>query len=271
MDKKISIRWAALSQSGTKNPENEDSWIAFSSDAKASTRLAESGEMLLELSDLVFAVSDGMGGGNAGEIASSLILEQLAERIPETFRAAAAGFFPDSISHLADVIRRVNEEINRIGEESENNKGMSATLALSWFSPENMYLANIGDSRVYRCRAEKIEQVSKDHTAAWASWKRGDIREVEYRSHPRRSALYEVMGGGHENVFPFFAAIPFMEGDRFLLCSDGLIDGVWERHIGESLMDSATPEECCSALLKRAVANSGIDDTTLIVIHIGAI
>jgi PPM family protein phosphatase len=121
---------------------------------------------------------------------------------------------------------------------------------------------------VYLSRDGKTEQLSKDHTSAWGQWKRGEIKEVEYRVHPRRAALYEVVGGGHQNVCPHFAAVPYQRGDRFLVCSDGLIDGVWERHIANALAEGQTPETTCAILLKRAMDNSGIDDTTLVVIHI---
>lgn len=230
--------------------------------------LGDVGESSVTNQDMVFAVSDGMGGGNAGDLASSLILKQMALAIPETFKAAASGFFPDSISHLECALKELHEHINDAGSKAEDVKGMAATLALTWFTPENMYLANVGDSRVYRCRDGKTEQLSKDHTSAWSAWKRGEIHEVQYRCHPRRAALYEVVGGGHLTVCPYFAAVPYEKGDRFLVCSDGLIDGVWERHIAEALHESETPEQTSEVLLKRAIENSGVDDTTLVVIHV---
>ena len=262
------IRWAAATRSGSRKPRNDDSWIAFSSDLNGAVRLGEVGEGSIATQDLVFAVSDGMGGGNAGDMASSLILERMAAVIPETFKAAASGFFPDSISHLQQALKEVHEHINEAAAGVEDQKGMAATLALTWFTPDNMYLANVGDSRVYLSRAGKTEQLSKDHTAAWGQWKRGEIKEVEYRVHPRRAALYEVVGGGHKTVCPYFGAVPYQRGDRFLVCSDGLIDGVWERHIANALGEGDTPESTCAILLKRAMDNSGIDDTTLVVIHI---
>jgi protein phosphatase len=264
----VIFRWAGATVSGTRKPRNDDSWVVFSSDINGATKLGDSGESTVETCDLVFAVSDGMGGGNAGDLASSLILERMAAIIPETFRAAASGFFPDSIAHLQQAIKEVHEHINQAASATEDIKGMAATLALTWFTPDNMYLANVGDSRIYLSRGGKLEQISKDHNTAWAQWKRGEIREIQYRTHPRRSVLYEVVGGNHSQVCPNFAAIPYQPGDRFLVCSDGLIDGVWERHISEALADDATPDETCAILLKRAINNSGVDDTTLVVIQI---
>ena len=221
----------------------------------------------MEKDDLVFAVSDGMGGGNAGDLASSLLLTRMSEIIPETFKIAASGFFPDRLEHLAEAVRSVHEDINKAAS-CDNTRGMAATLALAWFTPENLYIANVGDSRIYLSRGRCLEQLSRDHTSAWGQWKRGEIPEVQYRSHPRRSALYEVIGGGHAAVCPHFAAVPYQPGDCFLICSDGLIDGVWERHIAEALASCSEPPLTAAKLLKRAVDNSGVDDTTLIVVHV---
>jgi protein phosphatase len=261
------LHWAALSHSGSRKPRNDDSLIAFAFSPTGAGTLHPHGSHSLEKHDLVFAVSDGMGGGNAGDLASSLLLQRMCEIIPETFKIAAAGFYPDCLDHLNEAIRSVHHQINRTAA-CDQTRGMAATLALAWFTPENLYIANAGDSRIYLSRDGKLEQLTRDHTAAWGQWKRGEISEIEYRSHPRRSALFEVIGGGHQSVCPHLAAIPYQAGDRFLVCSDGLIDGVWERHISNALSSSATPEEIAQTLLKRAIDNAGIDDTTLIVIRV---
>jgi serine/threonine protein phosphatase PrpC len=260
------ISWAAASRSGSRKETNDDSWIVFSSNPGGVERLAETGERSVSEHDLVFAISDGMGGGNAGDLASSLILERMAAIIPETFRSAAAGFFPDSISLLQSALKDIHEHINAVGEDVEKRRGMAATLALAWFSPENLYLANVGDSRIYRCRDGVTEQLSKDHSIAWGQLKRGEISEIEYRTHPRRAALYEIIGGRHQTINPHFAAVPYQRHDVFLVCSDGLVDGVWDRQIASALAAAGTPQECCDSLLAKAMENSGRDDTTLIVI-----
>jgi serine/threonine protein phosphatase PrpC len=265
------LHWAALTHSGSRKPRNDDSLITFASGPAGAEILGESGTHALTSHDLVFAISDGMGGGNAGDIASSTILQQMSEIIPETFKAAASGFFPDSLSHLAEAIRTVHEKINTTALECADRSGMAATLALAWFTPENLYLTNVGDSRIYRCRDGVLEQLTRDHTYAWAQWKRGEISEIQYRAHPRRAALYEVVGGGHSRVNPHFAAVAYQPGDRFLVCSDGLIDGLWEKHLYQALCDhSKHPVDIVVTLLKRAIDNSGIDDTSLIVIAVDA-
>ncbi len=263
------FQWAYLSHSGSRKPRNDDSVIAFASSPVGAETLAANGHLSLAAHDLVFAISDGMGGGNAGDIASTSILQQMAEIIPGTFKAAAAGLFPDSLSHLSHALRSVHEQINAAAAGCEEKSGMAATLALAWFTPENLYLANVGDSRIYRSRRGVLEQLSRDHTAAWSQWRRGEIQEIEYRNHPRRAALFEVVGGGHARVSPYFAAIPYQLGDCFLICSDGLIDGLWERQISEVLACCPqNPAETVGKMLKRATENSGVDDTSLIIITV---
>ncbi len=93
MPQQPKFRWAGATVSGTRKPRNDDSWIVFASDIHGAKKLDDSGDASISTVDLVFAVSDGMGGGNAGDLASALILERMTAIIPETFRAAAAGFF----------------------------------------------------------------------------------------------------------------------------------------------------------------------------------
>lgn len=261
------FQWSSRSHSGSRKPRNDDALIVFASGAGGAHILGECGQHSLERDDLVFAVSDGMGGENAGHIASELILRQMTHIIPETFKAAAAGIYPDSLAHLGEAFQSIHAQINECGAENAQNAGMGATLAIAWFTPENLYLANAGDSRIYQSRSGTLTQLSRDHTTAWGQWKRGEISEVQYRCHPRRAALYEVVGGGHQRVTPHFAAVPYLPGDRFLVCSDGLIDGLWERHISNALASCPDdPSDTVETMLQRAIDNSGIDDTSLIVI-----
>ena len=263
------LHWTALSHSGSRKLRNDDSVITFASGPSGADILPHSGSHSLSRHDLVFAISDGMGGGNAGDIASSMILQQMAQIIPETFKAAALGLYPDSISHLGDALRSIHEQINAIAKDSPEKSGMAATLALAWFTPDNLYIGNTGDSRIYRFRDGRLEQLSRDHTYAWSQWKRGEISEMQYRIHPRRAVLYEIIGGGHASVNPHFAAIAYAPGDRFLICSDGLIDGLWERHLSDALsVCPEDPKSTAEILLKRAIDNAGIDDTSLTVITV---
>ncbi len=232
---------------------------------KGSENLPPEGSYTNEEKDIIFAVSDGMGGGNAGYLASSLILEYISSIIPKTFKAAAQGFHPDYLEQLEIAIEKIHVAINQAGEEDLAHKGMGATLTLAWFTPENLYLAHIGDSRLYLHRDGKTIQLSEDHSFAWKKLQREEISEYQYRSHPRKSVLNQAVGAGHRNVKPQIAAVPYHSGDQFMLCSDGIIDGVWEKHIHSAFTKQGTDiGEIHQTILERALENDGSDDTTMI-------
>jgi len=263
------LAWSADSVSGSRKPINDDSWLAFASDIHGATLLDKEGEHSLATHDLIFAVSDGMGGGNAGDVASRLLLDILSKLIPRTFKTAAEGFYPDYLSHLTQAAQAVHLAINAEAASDPDKKGMAATLALAWFTPENLYIINIGDSRIYLHHNSETIQLTQDHTFAWRKMQRGEISEREFRAHPRRSALYEVIGGGHMHVNPYVACVPYHPGDRFLICSDGLIDGLWQKHIHSAFLKNPdSTSALAQALMSRAISNDGTDDTTLITIAV---
>lgn len=263
------LEWTAESRSGSKKPVNDDSWLAFASDIGGAGLLEDSGTHSLAAHDLIFAVSDGMGGGNAGDVASRILLEKLSGIIPKTFKTAAAGLHPDYLTHLEDAICAVHHAINTEAAKDAARKGMAATLALAWFTPENMYFANVGDSRIYLHRDGGTEMLTTDHTFAWKQFMRGEINERQFRLHPRRSVLYQVMGCGRQRVRPSIAAFPYRPGDRFLICSDGLVDGLWEKHIHAAFEENTgSTTGLASFLMERAAGNDGSDDITLITLAV---
>ena len=262
------FHWHASSTSGTKKPENDDSWAVFSAGMTGSENLSPSGSIGNADKDIIFAVSDGMGGGNAGYLASSLILEHITKIIPQTFKSAAQGFHPDYLEQLELAIEKIHTEINSAGEKNEAHKGMGATLTLAWFTPENLYLAHIGDSRLYLHRDGVTTQLSQDHTLVWNKLQRGEITEMQYRAHPRRSILYQVIGAGHRNAKPQIAAIPYQSGDQFMLCSDGIIDGTWQKNIHAAFLNKDSPTDTHNTILSQALENDGTDDTTIITINV---
>ena len=152
---------------------------------------------------------------------------------------------------------------------NEAHKGMAATLALAWFTPENLYFANAGDTRIYLHRDGKTEMLTLDHNFAWKKFNRGEISERQFREHPRKSVLHQVVGGGKHQVKPHIATFPYQPGDRFLICSDGLIDGLWEKHIHSGFIkNTGSTSDLASSLMVRAANNDGRDDITLITLAV---
>jgi len=268
----VSFQWHASSTSGSRKLENDDACIIFSAGLHGSKCLPEEFELSTDDDDIIFAVSDGMGGDNAGDLASKLILEHISNSIPKIFKNAAQGFHPDYLSHLEIAIDKVHNAVNNAGNAHPDHHGMGATLTLAWFTPENLYIANVGDSRIYLHRDGITTLLSQDHTFAWNQFKRGEITEREFRFHPRKSVLYQVIGANNRSVKPQITTIPYQAGDKFLLCSDGIIDGIWEKHIHSAFIENSDSKESISSLhdklLTRALANAGIDDTTLITLSI---
>ena len=263
------FHWKASSFSGTKKPENDDDLAVFSSGINGSKNLPATGSFSNDDEDIIFAVSDGMGGGNAGHLASSLILQHLSEIIPQTFKAAAEGFHPDYLEQLEVIIEKIHHEINTAAAKDKAHHGMAATLTLAWFTPENLYLTHVGDSRIYLHRDGETKQLTDDHTLTWKKYNRGEITEMQLRSHPRRSVLYQVIGAGNRSLRPQIEAIPYQKGDQFILCTDGIIDGTWEKHIKASFINhSHAPNDLHDDLLEQALNNAGTDDTTIIALTV---
>jgi serine/threonine protein phosphatase PrpC len=264
----LEFHWAGDSISGTRKPENDDSLIVFTCQNERATEQQQDGTITIVNRDLVFAVSDGMGGGNAGDMASQLILRKLSKFIPRTLIGATNA--PDDyfLSCLEHALLDVHRELNKLSAADENLSGMGATLCLAWFSPGRMHCAHAGDSRIYRLRDGELAQLTKDHTFAFAQYKRGEITEYQFRQHPRRAALYEVLGAQHQNVHPQLFTEHYLPGDRYLICSDGVIDGLWDRQIREFLSQEIPPAMVVRELLSKATNAAGKDDTTAVLIEV---
>lgn len=148
---------------------------------------------------------------------------------------------------------------------------MGATLSLCWVRPGILYFCHIGDSRIYHLPQEGgIRQLTQDHThVGWLQFK-GEINEREARSHPGRNALQQALGGATQMLHPSMGSVRFEAGDRFLLCTDGLVEGLWDRGM-ERLIRKPLPhqaEAVAERLVNEAVATDGRDNTTALVFEV---
>lgn len=260
------ISWSALTRQGERHVANDDAFLALEVSPEGAQILEAHGEALLEPNHLVLAVSDGMGGGKAGEFASRLVLRWIRKHAKQLFEQLHDQ--SEDLSPLGDLLLKAHEGINKLAAKADNIKGMGATLTLAWITPSLVHIAHIGDSRIYLNRDDNTEQLSHDHNTAWRQFNRGEIHEMQYRTHPRRSALFDALGGGHKSINPELSSHPLQNGDRLLLCTDGITDGLWERHIREGLNEDGDPQNLAEALLTRATGNDKSDDATLIVAEV---
>jgi serine/threonine protein phosphatase PrpC len=223
--------------------------------------------------DFVFAVSDGMGGAMAGEFASRITVDKITHLLPHSFRHSAIGLktgFQDVFTELFDQIHRA---LMFVGSSDEEVRGMQATLSLCWFTPDWMYFAHIGDSRIYYLpkSGKELRQLSHDDTYVGWLFRQGQINEREARDHPRRTALQKALGGGNQFVEPQVGAVAYEPGDMFLLCTDGLTEGLYDGRILQLLR---LPDEAEAAatpahrLVEASLENAGRDNTTALVIEV---
>ena len=266
------LRWYGRTDPGTVRSNNEDSFLGLLFNAYEVHHLGKIGEAFTGTTDFVFAVSDGMGGAKAGEFASKITTEKITRLLPKAYKQSAVGLE----AGFADVLEELFDEINRaltfVGNSYEECQGMQATLSLCWFTPGWMYFGHIGDTRLYYLPAREggIRQLSHDDTHVGWLFRNGQINEREARNHPRRTALQKALGGGNQFVEPQVGAVAYEAGDMFLLCTDGLIEGLYDAQLAEILRSpGAVPAiSLAHRLVDASLANSGKDNTTALIIEV---
>lgn len=213
-----------------------------------------------------------MGGASAGEFASRICVEKIMRLLPPTFQRSASGLAAGYDDILTELFHEIHRALSYLAWGDPDCAGMGATLSLGWFTPDWMYFAHVGDSRIYYLPAEGgIKQLSHDDTHVGWLLRQGKITAWEARQHPRRTSLQKALGAGHQFVDPQLGAVGYGAGDIFLLCSDGLVDGLFDEGILRLLRDPLPVEKDLSParrLVEAAVAGSGRDNTTAYVIEI---
>ncbi len=268
-----SLRWSACSDVGKVRKNNEDSFLGLQFDSRETFRLGKMGEAPLDKMDLTFAVCDGMGGAMAGEYASRIASEKITLLLPRAFQQSASGLNAGFADILTELFTQVHRALVYLGDSYEECSGMQTTLSLCWFTPGWMYFGHIGDSRIYHLpkRKKEIRQITRDDTHVGWLLRNGQINEREARSHPRRNVLQKALGGGNQFVDPQLGAVGCERGDIFLLCTDGLTEGLFNQQLVEHLRTPAIPDNnfnLARQLVDSAVQNNGRDNTTALIIQL---
>jgi protein phosphatase len=270
-DAEKQVRWSGVTDVGRFRKENQDAFLALALDGENVYRLGKFGEAPMERSDFIFAVSDGMGGANAGDFASRIAVDKITRLFPRSFRDAAGGLAVGFQDLLMELLDQIHSEMTKMGRSYEELSGMGATLSLCWVRPEWIYFAHVGDSRIYRLPKEKgVDQISHDHTHVGWLQREGKLTEMQARSHPGRNSLQQVLGGKNQNLNPQFGAIGYEPGDRYVICSDGLVEGLFNSGINRLVREPVKGEELNPAerLVREAVATDGRDNTTALVFEL---
>jgi protein phosphatase len=266
------LHWFGQTDPGRIRKKNEDSFLAIQFDARETHYLGKIGDVSMGHYDYVFAVSDGMGGEKAGEFASRITVETITRLLPRSYRQAAVGLqqgFEDVLTELFDQIHR---SLMHYGGSYAECAGMGATLSMCWFSPTRIYFGHIGDSRIYHLPANGgIHQISHDDTHVGWLYRNAKINEREARTHPRRNVLQRALGADHQFVQPQVGALNLEPGDRFLLCSDGLVEGLFDAQILELVRHPPTTRSelnIAQRLIQAALSGATRDNITALVIEV---
>ena len=265
-----SLCWSGWTDRGKVRKNNEDAFLGLQFDAREVRHLGKIGDGSTAHDDYVFAVSDGMGGAKSGEFASRIAVEKITRLLPRSYRQTAAGLDAGIDDVLAELFEQIHRALSFLGESYEECAGMGATLSLCWFTPERMFFAHIGDSRIYYLPADgsALRQLTADDTHVGWLLRNGKINEREARNHPRKNVLQKALGAGNQFVAPQVGAVVFEPGDRFLLCTDGVIDGFRDELLLEHLQ-APIPDGKSAAqiLVEAAVQASGRDNTTALIVE----
>jgi serine/threonine protein phosphatase PrpC len=206
----------------------------------------------------VFAVADGMGGAQAGEVASHAAVEAVAAGLPEEGT-------PED--RLAAVVRRANEEIFRMSREDDSRAGMGTTLTAVHVGESDIAIAHVGDSRAYRFRDGELSRLTEDHSLVEEMRRRGQLTAEEADEHPQRSIITRALGP-EPDVLVDTRSWAARDGDVLLLCSDGLTSMISEAQVAEILREATGLEQAGRALIAAANRAGGRDNITVVLLRL---
>ena len=216
--------------------------------------------------DAILAVADGMGGHQAGEVASELAMKTISRGLGRRGNTSARKKgFPEGLKTVA-------EEANRLIKSAGHgeHQGMGTTLTLVAIQGNRLQFAHVGDSRAYLLRKEELRQITQDHSWVGEELRAGRITPEEAETHPRRNLLTRALGT-EESVSVDTDSLKLDEGDLLLLCSDGLHGVVSDDQIRASLMDKKDPQAACDELVRLANKLGGPDNVTVVVARVGRV
>jgi serine/threonine protein phosphatase PrpC len=213
----------------------------------------------------LFIVADGMGGHNAGDIASLN-----ASQMVDTY------FSPQKLSKIYDSSDKIREsivesltnahkEILRMAKGSRNYEGMGCTMVLAFIQNDLLHVGHVGDARAYICGDTGIKLLTEDHSYVMELVKKGKMTMEEARLSPLKNRLNQAIGASVD-ITPEYTYHPLKEGDRVLLCSDGLWDMLTDEQLYQTVMLDMPPNKICEKLINMANKAGGHDNITAVVI-----
>jgi serine/threonine protein phosphatase PrpC len=207
----------------------------------------------------MFAVADGMGGAQAGEVASQVAVDVLQQGLPERGGSVE--------ERLRELVEEANARINALSRADDQHAGMGTTLTLAYVGEHELSVAHVGDSRLYRLRDGRFERLTDDHTLVEELVRQGRLTPQEADHHPQRSIITRALGP-EAAVEADSRTWPARDGDVYLICSDGLTSMIPEEQVGEVLAGAPSLPEAGRRLIDGANAAGGRDNITVILFRL---
>jgi serine/threonine protein phosphatase PrpC len=247
------------SDKGKGRTNNEDAFVLSELADSAPIRAMTSAVALqVQERGILVAVSDGMGGAQGGELASSAVVGALHDGMSKVKASNAE-------AALRATIEEANQHVVETAQAS-GHTGMGATLTAMLFHGIYAYVAEVGDSRAYLLRANRIVQLTRDQSYVQQLIDAGAMTPEQAETSEYKNVILQAMGLG--DVAVVLSRISLRRRDRFVVCSDGLSGSVKDQEMASIVHGSATPEVACAALVERAVANGGEDDITVVLVEV---
>ena len=206
----------------------------------------------------LFLVADGMGGHKAGDLASEYTVAKVQEAVSSSMQT-----IPYQI--LKGAFQYANQRLLEKAGESENYTGMGTTLVAATVKGEEVYIVNVGDSRLYKI-GDRIEQITEDHSLVEEMVRMGEISREQARNHPDKNIITKAIGVS-DNVEPDYFDTELRKGECLLMCSDGLSNMVPDQQIKEIVDMRTDLESCARELIRAANHNGGRDNIAVVLIE----
>ena len=238
--------WGAETHAGKERQENQDSFFADPEPA-------------------LFLVSDGMGGHRGGAVASGIVAEDLPVMIENALDRLKVGTPRTIKSLLNKLIAEQSKQLQLEGTSETGFKDMGATLVIALLRKNRCFVANIGDSRAYRLRKDRMVQLTRDHSVVSELIEKGHIEPEEAADHNASGQITRYIGM-EEKAYSHVRSFTLKKSDRILLCTDGLTDMVADKEIAAILKGETDPQAACKSLVAAANKAGGHDNITTLVI-----
>jgi serine/threonine protein phosphatase PrpC len=243
---------------------NEDALVILEVGEESSRVLQAEGIATIPERGLVAAVADGMGGVRGGAFASSKLQEALTNLI------AKKQYDEPHPTKLHSLVNEINFDILDYAENDPGLFGMGTTMTMAWLKYGTLNLVNVGDSRLYRLKEEKFEQLSKDQSYVGKLLREGQITAAEAREHPERNVIDQAVGSHPEGVLPDISTFSYQVGDLFLICSDGLNEELTDEQMANVLVrrKSGSLMDTAKLLVESALVAGGRDNVSVVLLEI---